>query len=102
MPCLYYGDEAGLQGEDDPFCRGTYPWGHEDTGLIEAIREINLQRRKSRAAQWGDLTLTANGDDCITARRTFKGETLEVTLCRRDGDIQPSGQENKTENGGNA
>ena len=102
MPCLYYGDEAGLQGGDDPFCRGTYPWGHEDAGLIEAIREINLQRRKSRAAQWGDLNLTANGDDSITARRTFKGETLEVTLCRRDGDIQPSGQENKTENSGNA
>lgn len=29
MPCLYYGDEAGLVGYADPFNRGTYPWGRE-------------------------------------------------------------------------
>ena len=27
MPCVYYGDEAGLYGMGDPFCRGTYPVG---------------------------------------------------------------------------
>lgn len=32
MPCLYYGDEAGLQGGADPFCRATFPWGDPDTG----------------------------------------------------------------------
>jgi glycosidase len=27
VPCLYYGDEAGLYGYRDPFNRGCYPWG---------------------------------------------------------------------------
>ena len=27
VPSLYYGDEAGLEGFGDPFCRGAYPWG---------------------------------------------------------------------------
>ena len=26
VPCIYYGDEAGLEGYRDPFNRGTYPW----------------------------------------------------------------------------
>ena len=25
-PCIYYGDERGLQGGGDPFCRATFPW----------------------------------------------------------------------------
>ena len=30
MPCIYYGDEAGMEGFEDPFCRACYPWGRED------------------------------------------------------------------------
>jgi glycosidase len=26
-PCVYYGDEIGLQGEKDPDCRRCFPWG---------------------------------------------------------------------------
>ena len=28
-PCVYYGDEIGLQGEKDPDCRRCFPWGWE-------------------------------------------------------------------------
>ena len=27
VPCIYYGDEAGMQGYEDPYNRGPYPWG---------------------------------------------------------------------------
>ncbi len=47
MPCLYYGDEAGMQGAADPFCRGTYPWEHEDSDLLEEIASINANRNAS-------------------------------------------------------
>ncbi len=30
VPCVYYGDEAGVEGYTDPYNRSTYPWGHED------------------------------------------------------------------------
>lgn len=26
VPCLFYGDELGVQGYGDPFCRSTFPW----------------------------------------------------------------------------
>lgn len=34
VPCIYYGDEAGLQGYGDPFCRNTYPWGEENQDML--------------------------------------------------------------------
>ena len=32
-PTLFYGDEAGMQGFEDPLNRGTFPWGGEDAAL---------------------------------------------------------------------
>lgn len=33
VPCIYYGDEAGLEGYEDPLNRRTFPWGREDKEL---------------------------------------------------------------------
>lgn len=45
VPCLYYGDEAGLQGYGDPFCRACYPWGREDASLVEFYKSLGELRR---------------------------------------------------------
>ncbi len=84
MPCLYYGDEAGAQGGDDPFCRGTYPWGHEDHALLEEIRRINRARLKSRAAQYGSIELIAPDADALTVVRRYENDELRTALDRRD------------------
>lgn len=82
MPCLYYGDEAGAQGGDDPFCRGTYPWGREDGDLIETIRTINKQRLNSPAALRGSLELIAEGAERLVAVRRFKSEEIRTVIER--------------------
>ena len=33
VPCVYYGDENGMEGYADPFCRGCYDWEHPDEEL---------------------------------------------------------------------
>lgn len=59
VPCLYYGDEAGLYGMADPFNRGTYPWGHEDTDLVKYFQALGQARRtlpgltRVGCAMWG-------------------------------------------------
>lgn len=55
FPCVYYGDEAGMEGYRDPFNRRCYPWGREDKELIEWHAKLgNL--RKSCSALWdGDF-----------------------------------------------
>lgn len=73
MPCLYYGDEAGLTGMADPYNRATYPWGHEDEGLVETFREIMLTRMRSSALRTGDLRLSAVGSDVVLVERCITG-----------------------------
>ena len=49
VPCLYYGDEAGLTGGKDPDNRAFYPWGHEDQAVLD-IYQIALQTRIDQPA----------------------------------------------------
>ena len=74
MPCLYYGDEAGLYGMSDPYCRGTYPWGREDAALLDAFRAAALWRMGSVALKTGDMRLTAAGEDVVIVERFIHGE----------------------------
>ena len=47
VPSLYYGDEAGMQGYGDPFCRGAYPWGNEDKDLLKFYKKLGAIRREN-------------------------------------------------------
>lgn len=44
VPCIYYGDEAGMEGYRDPFNRLPYPWGKENSELVEYYRKIGKIR----------------------------------------------------------
>ncbi len=55
VPSLYYGDEAGAEGGSDPFCRAGYPWGRENTELLEFYKELGKLRRNSKAFISGEF-----------------------------------------------
>ena len=40
MACIYYGDEAGMEGCGDPFNRRYFPWGAEDATLTAYYRAL--------------------------------------------------------------
>ena len=44
VPCIYYGDEAGMEGYRDPFNRLPFPWGKENNELLEFYRNIGKIR----------------------------------------------------------
>ena len=48
VPSLYYGDEAGLQGFEDPLNRRPYPWGKEDKELLGHYAYLGRLRTKYR------------------------------------------------------
>lgn len=61
VPCVYYGDEAGMEGFEDPFNRRGYPWGNEDGELIEFYRALG-KLRKLNALKDGSVTeVSADG-----------------------------------------
>lgn len=44
FPCVFYGDEAGAEGYQDPFCRGCYPWGNENVELLDFYKRLGALR----------------------------------------------------------
>ena len=77
-PTVYYGDEAGMEGFEDPFNRGTYPWGREDAALLDYFRTLGALRAARASLQSGGIQyLLAEGRALCFERRA--GD--EVTLC---------------------
>ena len=70
-PTIYYGDEAGLTGCPDPFCRRPFPWGHEDKELQSYIAGKLTHRRESEVLKFGDCAVEAPDDDTIVITRTL-------------------------------
>ena len=58
-PTLYYGDEAGMQGFEDPLNRGTYPWGQEDEALLAFFRQVGKLRQTRPSLRRGPLPVRA-------------------------------------------
>ena len=56
VPCIYYGDEAGVEGYRDPFNRTCYPWGTEDLSLLEWYRNLGHLRKRAICLKDGDFT----------------------------------------------
>lgn len=48
IPSIYYGDEVGLTGFEDPFNRGCYPWEHEDADLLAYFKSLAVLRKSYR------------------------------------------------------
>lgn len=48
VPSVYYGDEAGAQGFEDPLNRRPYPWGAEDKDLLAHYTFLGALRREHR------------------------------------------------------
>jgi 4-alpha-glucanotransferase len=55
VPCIYYGDEAGVEGYADPYNRGTYPWGQEDGEILAWYKRILRLRAEYEVLQTGDF-----------------------------------------------
>ncbi|WMJ78180.1 MULTISPECIES: glycoside hydrolase family 13 protein [unclassified Sedimentibacter] len=47
IPCIYYGDEAGVEGFEDPFNRRCFPWGHENNEILNHYKMLSQLRKYS-------------------------------------------------------
>ena len=56
VPCLYYGDEAGSYGYEDPLNRGTYPWGREDGDLVDHYQRLGSLRKEHQNLFLGETS----------------------------------------------
>ena len=79
VPCVYYGDEIGLDGDDDPGCRRCFDWDRArwSTRLHEHYRRMIAWRK--RRAEWRHgayQTLGVSDDALVFARYLDRAVTL--------------------------
>ncbi|RPJ28572.1 MAG: alpha-amylase [Chloroflexi bacterium] len=81
-PCIYYGDEIGLDGEHDPGCRKSFLWeeGQWDTNLLSYVKEVVALRKQNPALRRGDFTRLWSADGTYAFSRSLDGNTLFIAL----------------------
>lgn len=57
VPSIYYGDEAGLEGYDDPMNRRTYPWKDTNTEILDWFKTVTSLRTKYDVLKAGTLEM---------------------------------------------
>lgn len=80
MACIYYGDEAGLEGFDDPLNRRCFPWGKELTDLQNFYRALAKLKRETPALRRGDIRFHDLGPNAVCFTRTLDGKRVRVAV----------------------
>lgn len=90
-PCIYYGDEIGMDGGADPDCRKCMEWNedNQDRNLLAFYRRLIDIRASHPALRTGTLTfLEAGRQGTKLAYERRLGEDVLIVLVNTDETIQ--------------
>ena len=77
IPSLFYGDEAGLEGYGDPFCRRTFPWGCEDKKIQTFYRQLGAIRCENSVLCDGDFRILCEREHALAfSRKNAEGHII--------------------------
>jgi cyclomaltodextrinase / maltogenic alpha-amylase / neopullulanase len=84
-PCIYYGDEIGMTGTQDPGCRKCMEWDKENqnTDLFNHIQKlIQLRQDHPLLRNAGELSFVApdHHDKCLAYTKSDSDKTILVIL----------------------
>ncbi len=84
VPCIYYGDEVGMQGYRDPFNRAFYPWDSRETRLRPVLAQLAELRHTCEAFRSGELRVLRAEGGILHYQRIGAEETAEIIANRTD------------------
>jgi neopullulanase len=81
-PCIYYGDEIGIDGEHDPYSRKSFPWEETkwDQDLRSVVKQLIALRKENPALRRGDFKRLWSADHIYAFSRSFEGKTFIMAL----------------------
>ena len=79
-PTVYYGDEAGMEGYEDPLNRRAFPWGAEDEELLRWYRKLGQLRGGRPSLQRGDICYLYADGSGLALRRQWNGEVTTAAM----------------------
>eukprot|EP01031_Cornospumella_fuschlensis_P044304 gene44304-54175_t len=82
-PTIYYGDEVGQGGGDDPFNRAPYPWadegGQPDEALLADFKRLTQLRHELPVLRHGTLSAPLHADQHVVVLARQDGKTWAIT-----------------------
>ena len=84
VPCLYYGDEIGMQGYRDPFNRAFFCWDSHEERLRPVLAQLAQLRHSCEAFRTGELRVLRAEDGILHYQRIGKTETAEIIVNRSE------------------
>ena len=80
-PCIYYGDEVGMEGRHDPDCRRSFPWdeGAWDHQLLAYVKAATAVRHAQPSLREGDFSILAAEGNALAYARSLSGAPSMVT-----------------------
>lgn len=78
VPSIYYGDEAGVEGYGDPFCRKPFPWGREDADLLSHYRALGKLRHEHPVLSRGEFRFVEHDATSFAFERADENERIVV------------------------
>jgi cyclomaltodextrinase len=82
-PSIYYGDEVGLDGGDDPYNRATFPWtdqgGQPDMTLHAEFKRLIALRHRHAVLRRGSFGAPVHVDDAVVVHVRRLGKVSAIT-----------------------
>ncbi len=82
-PNIYYGDEIGMSGGHDPYCRGAFPWHDEgswDVTLLEDIKQYIQLRHDNPVLRRGSFSIMYANEFAVVYQRKYRGQTAVIAF----------------------
>lgn len=84
IPYIYYGDEVGLKGENDPGCRGCMVWesDKQNSELLSLYKKLIKIRKKYDSLTFGKYECIYFKEQTLVFKRTLGKEIIYVLINR--------------------
>ena len=91
-PTIYYGDEVGVAGGEDPYNRATYPWADEggkpDTALLDDFKRLTKMRRDHAVLRHGSISAPLLVDANVVVLARQLGTSWAITATNNDAEVR--------------
>jgi len=90
-PCIYYGDEIGIDGGPDPECRKSFNWDEKtwNHGLRSYLMKLAQLRKAEVALRRGTYQRVYSDADVLVYLRKHEKDTLLVVMNTSDNEQHP-------------
>ena len=86
MPAIYYGDEIGMSGNNDPDCRKAMNWESINNEIFEFYKKLIDLRKNCNALKLGSFRSLISNKDVYGFIREYKDEIIFVVINNSEND----------------